>query len=107
MRRSTTIALALATALSLAACSDDGGVSEAPEGEAAENALTQEQTAELLLTEEEFPIDGWTRGEVEEVEAGDSAGETASDGDSFNDLFPDTEGIPRECLDALNRVGDL
>lgn len=108
MRRSTTtLALAMTAALALSACSGDGDVQEAGEGEAAADALTQEQTAELLLTQEEFPVEGWTRGEPEPVETGDSDEETADGEDSFEDLFEGTDGIPQECLDALNRVGDL
>lgn len=104
MRRSTTTAaLALTTALALSACGGggDGSVEEAPA-----DALTQEQTEQLLLTQDEFPIEGWTRGEVSAVETGDDVDETAAE-DSFDDLFAGTDGIPQECLDALERVGDM
>lgn len=102
MRRSTTtVALALTTVLALGACGGGGDVEEAQA-----DALSQEQTEQLLLTQDEFPIEGWTRGEPEPVETGDDADETAAE-DSFDDLFAGTEGIPQECLDALERVGDM
>ncbi len=67
MGRRTTTALIATAMVGLSAC---GGGLE----------LDQAQTSEVLLTSEEFPLDGFTRGEVEEV-AADSAEATDSPSD--------------------------
>lgn len=92
-RTTTTFALAATAALTLSAC---GGGAE---------PLTQEQTADVLLTEEEFGIDGWTRGEVEVVES-DEGEDGADDGatNEFEQLVQETDGVSQECIDALGAV---
>ncbi len=55
--------------------------------------LDQAQTAEALLSAEEFPLDGFTRGEVEQ-----SSGD--EDGGSLADLVQG-EDVPEKCLTAL------
>lgn len=92
-RTTTTFALAATAALTLSAC---GGGAE---------PLTQEQTAEVLLTEEEFGIDGWTRGSVEEVEPDDGADATEdAGGGEFEELVEMADGVSQECVDALSSV---
>ena len=78
----TTLAVPL---LGLGAC---GGATE----------LSQEETAEVLLSAEEFPLDGYTRGEVEEngpSEEGDAAGD-----DSLAALL-EGQDVPEACMEAL------
>lgn len=93
-RTTTTFALAATAALTLSAC---GGGAE---------ALTQEQTADVLLTEEEFGVDGWTRGEVEVVESDDGADATEDPGatDDFEQLVQEADGVTQECIDALDSI---
>ncbi len=66
--------------------------------------LTQPQTAQVLLTSEEFPLDGFTRGEVETA-AEDGV---ASDDPARDSLAALLEGqdVPPQCLEAL-RATDL
>lgn len=88
MRRTTTIALSAAALVGLAAC---GGA----------EPLTQEQTTEALLTEEDFPLDGFTAGEVTE-------GSTGTDGGAEDVLegFPGADQLEQECQDALTAMGE-
>lgn len=58
--------------------------------------LDQAQTAESLLTAEEFPLDGFTRGEVEQS----SGEEDAEDDGSLADLV-EGQDVPEKCLAAL------
>lgn len=92
MRNTTLIALTAAATLGLAAC---GGSSD---------PLTQEQTREALLTEAEFPLDGFTAGEVSEREEGEDS--TESPEDVLSD-FPGAEDLDQECQDALASLDSL
>lgn len=92
MSRTTTVALAAATALTLTAC---GG----------NEPLTQEQSASVLLTEEEFGVDGWTRGEVQDASDDDTDQSTAGAEDTVEDAFEGL-GIPQACQDALTSIQD-
>lgn len=58
--------------------------------------LDQAQTAQVLLTAEEFPLDGFTRGEVEQS----SPDEDADDEGSLADLV-EGQDVPEKCLTAL------
>lgn len=71
--------------LALGAC---GGTTE----------LTQEQTAEVLLSPEEFPLDGFTRGEVQQNDAGE--GDGAGEDDSLAALL-EGQDVPEACMEAL------
>lgn len=62
--------------------------------------LDQAQTAEVLLTSEEFPLDGFTRGEVEEV-AADSAEATDAPSDDSLAALLEGQDVPESCLEAL------
>lgn len=58
--------------------------------------LDQAQTAEVLLSAEEFPLDGFTRGDVEQ-----SSGEDDAEGEgSLADLV-EGQDVPEKCLSAL------
>jgi len=85
---------AVGCALVLAACggseSDEPTPSSGPVEERA--ALTQEQTLELMLTEEEFPLEGFTREEPVPVSL-DLAVLDAS-------ALPDSEELTEECRAA-------
>lgn len=87
MRRTMTIALTATALLGLSAC---GGA----------EPLTQEQSREALLTQEDFPLEGFTAGTVEE---GTSDSETT---DAFAD-FPGAEQFSDECTDALASVENV
>lgn len=63
----------------------------------ADTELSQQQTADVLLGAEEFPLDGFTRGEVEEN--GPSQGDAADD-DSLAALL-EGQDVPQACMDAL------
>ncbi len=63
-------------------------------------ALDQEQTAQVLLTSEEFPLDGFTRGDVEEVSPGDADVTSAPSDDSLAALL-EGQDVPEVCLEAL------
>lgn len=64
MRHGYVAGLAVAGLLALTGCSDDGSSGDPePGGSAARPALTQDETVELLLTEDEFPLEGYSRGE--------------------------------------------
>lgn len=92
MRTRTMFALTAATALTLSAC---GGGSE---------PLTQEQTSEALLTEDEFPLDGFTMGTVEE---GVSDDDSSTADDNPLEGFPGADQLSQECQDALTAVGSM
>ncbi|MGC1206768.1 MAG: hypothetical protein WA880_02300 [Ornithinimicrobium sp.] len=87
MGRRTTTALIATAMVGLSAC---GGGLE----------LDQAQTAEVLLTSEEFPLDGFTRGEVEEV-AADSAEATDAPSDDSLAALLEGQDVPESCLEAL------
>ncbi|QDO87211.1 hypothetical protein FNH13_01785 [Ornithinimicrobium ciconiae] len=91
MRTTTLIALTAATALGLSAC----GGSE---------PLTQEQTRDALLTESEFPLDGFTAGTITEHDGGDDSGDSAGD---LLAGFPGAEELDQECQDALSALSSL
>src|SRR5690606_2458383 len=64
MRHGYVAGLAVAGLLALTGCSDDGSSGDPePGGSAARPALTHDDTDELLLTEDEFPLEGYSRGE--------------------------------------------
>ncbi|MGB3259185.1 MAG: hypothetical protein WBA72_14500 [Ornithinimicrobium sp.] len=83
----TTIALVGTAVLGLTACS--GGVE-----------LDQAETAEVLLSSEEFPLDGFTRGEVEESAPDNADPTSAPSEDSLAALLQDQD-VPEVCLEAL------
>lgn len=86
MRRSMTTVAVASAALLLTACGGGGS-----------DPLTQEQTAEAILSEEEFPLEGWTRGSVTPIELGeDDAAE-----DTVEDFFGEDLDVSEECRDAL------
>ncbi len=60
--------------------------------------LSQEETAEALLTAEEFPLEGFTRGEVDESLP--EGGEEETDEDSLAALL-EGQDVPEECQEAL------
>lgn len=91
MRTTTMLALATATALTLSACGGGG------------DPLTQEQTAEALLTEAEFPLDGYTAGTIQEG----TNESTASPGDDPLAGFPGADQLDQECQDALSQIGSM
>lgn len=92
MRRSSAVLpLALASLVTLTAC---GGESDSD----GETQLSQAQTAEVLLTQEEFPLEGFTRGTVTEQEA-DAAEETAAP-DTLASLI-EGQDVPEACRTAL------
>jgi len=67
--------------------------------------LSQQQTADVLLTEEDFPVDGFTRGEVTERDpAADDAQTTAPAEDSLAALV-EGQDVPAACRDALEETG--
>lgn len=67
--------------------------------------LTQAQTASVLLTQEEFPVEGFTRGEVSERDpAEDDAETTASADDSLAALI-EGQDVPDACREALEATG--
>lgn len=87
MRRTMTIALTATALLGLTAC----GGSE---------PLTQEQSSQALLTQDDFPLEGFTAGTVEE-----GASDTDTTG-TFED-FPGADQFSDECTDALAAVEGL
>lgn len=95
MRTRTMFAVTAAAALTLSACGGGGG-----------DLLTQEQSADALLTEEEFPLDGFTRGEVEEGSSDDSAESTAG-ADDLLEGFPGADQLSQECQDALTGIASM
>lgn len=103
-RRSAVLPLALASLVLLTACGDGDG-----ESDSGPTPLTQEQTAQLLLTQEEFPLEGFTRGTVTEQEA-DAAEETAAADDTLAALI-EGQDVPEGCRTALEGAsfgeGDL
>lgn len=90
MRRTMTIALSAAALVGLAAC----GGSE---------PLTQEQTRDALLTEEEFPLDGFTA--AGEIEEGSDDGPAGS-GEELLEDFPGADQMEQECQDALTAMAE-
>ncbi|HLS45249.1 MAG TPA: hypothetical protein VK045_07425 [Ornithinicoccus sp.] len=89
MRRSMTIALTATALLGLSACGDGT------------EPLTQEQTREALLTDADFPLDGFTAGDVTEGSA-DEGGE----GDPLSD-FPGQDQLSDECVEILEGLNEL
>lgn len=90
MRRTILPALTALAALGLSACGGGG------------DPLTQEQTTQALLTQEEFPLEGFTRGEVDEgVEDAEGAA-----GDLLED-FPGADQLSAECVEALGSLETL
>ncbi|MGI8946797.1 MAG: hypothetical protein ACR2FV_02205 [Ornithinimicrobium sp.] len=92
MRRPVVPLLLLAVcATGMSACSD--------------SELRQDQTADVLLTQEEFPLEGFTRGEVTEREpTEDGAESTASTDDSLAALI-EGQDVPDACREALEATG--
>lgn len=88
MRRTMTIALTATALLGLSAC---GGGAE---------PLTQEQSREALLTQEDFPLDGFTAGTVEEGASDSEATDALAD-------FPGADQFSDECTDALSAVENV
>ena len=88
MHTRTILALSVTAALGLSAC---GSGSE---------LLTQEQATEVLLTQEEFPLEGFTRGEVD---SGVAEADEGTAGDLLED-FPGADQFSQECLDALGSL---
>lgn len=94
MRRTTTIArsmtigLAATALLGLSAC---GGGAE---------PLTQEQASEALLTQDDFPLDGFTAGSVTEGSSDSEATDALAD-------FPGADQFSDECTDALAAVENV
>ncbi|WP_256842298.1 hypothetical protein [Ornithinimicrobium cryptoxanthini] len=87
MRRTMTIALTATALLGLSAC----GGSE---------PLTQEQSREALLTQEDFPLDGFAAGTVEEGASDSEATDALAD-------FPGADQFSDECTDALESVENV
>lgn len=70
-----------------------------------DSELTQAQTANVLLSEAEFPVQGFTRGEVSERDpAEDDAETTASTDDSLAALV-EGQDVPGACREALEQTG--
>jgi hypothetical protein len=67
MRHGFVAGLAVAGLLALTGCSDDGSSGDGGSAGATRPALTQPETVELLLEEDEFPLEGYTRGEPAEI----------------------------------------
>lgn len=87
MRAAMTMAMTLSVGvLGLSACG--GGGLE----------LSQEETAEAVLTAEQFPLDGFTRGEVDESLPDQDQAEDSED--SLAALLQGQE-VPEACQDAL------
>ncbi len=65
--------------------------------------LTQPQTAEALLSAEEFPLDGFTRGKVEEKEPSseDDASQSTEAADDSLAALLEGQDVPEECREAL------
>lgn len=91
MRTRTMFALSAVAVLGLSAC---GGGSSEP--------LTQEQTTQALLTDEDFPLDGFTAGPVEEGMSDDDG----AAGDVLED-FPGGDQLSEECVEALGAINTL
>ncbi|MCK0112228.1 hypothetical protein MWU75_08775 [Ornithinimicrobium sp. F0845] len=92
-RRTTTtsgLVLSAVACLGLSACG--GG----------DDPLTQEQASQALLTEEDFPLEGFTAGEVQEG----AAEEDAAAGELLEDV-PGADQFSDECLDALGTLESL
>lgn len=88
-----TLAGVLTTTLALAGCSDDGSDGGGTSGGATPRpALSQEESATVLLTEDEFPLEGYTRGEPSPVST-DLAVLDAS-------ALLDSEELEPECREA-------
>ncbi|MGB5935686.1 MAG: hypothetical protein WBG76_07450 [Ornithinimicrobium sp.] len=60
--------------------------------------LSQEEAAEAMLTAEEFPLEGFTRGEVDE--SWPEGGEEETDEDSLAALL-EGQDVPEACQEAL------
>ena len=90
-RSSAFLPLAVAGLLVLTGCGGGSG--------SGEDELSQAQTAEVLLTEEEFPLEGFTRGTVTQQEA-DAAEQTAAAEDTLASLI-EGQDVPEACRTAL------
>lgn len=88
MRTTALIALTAAATLGLSAC----GGSE---------PLTQEQTKAGLLTQEDFPLEGFTAGEITETEGG-----SGSSG-GMADAIPGIDELEPECQEAVKALDTL
>lgn len=86
--RTMTIGLAATALLGLSAC---GGGAE---------PLTQEQASEALLTQDDFPLDGFTAGSVTEGSSDSEATDALSS-------FPGADQLSDECTDALAGVENV
>jgi hypothetical protein len=93
-RRSAVLPLALASLVLLTACGEGDGGSGSEE-----TSLSQAQTAEVLLTQEEFPLKGYTRGTVTQQED-DAAEETAVAEDTLAALI-EGQDVSDACRTAL------
>ncbi|USQ80224.1 hypothetical protein NF556_00750 [Ornithinimicrobium faecis] len=91
MRTRTMFALAAAATLTLSAC---GGGAE---------PLTQEQASEVLLTDADFPLEGFTAGTPEEGSSDDDGGGT----EDILEGFPGVDQLSQECKDALTAMGSI
>lgn len=99
LTRAAVIALTVGSAATLAACGSNGGGGAG--GGDGGTPLTQAQTDKALLTDSEFPLDGWTRGDVQSgVEKVDDA--------AIDDLSKDlpTDQVSKECIDALGSLAE-
>lgn len=89
MRRTLTIALTASAVLGLSAC----GGGAAP--------MTQEQSRDALLTDAEFPLDGFTAGEISEGTSDDT-----SESLSLEEIVGDDQ-LSKECSDAWQKLDTL
>lgn len=90
MRRTvTTLSMAALAVTGLTACGGSG-----------DEDLTQAQTSQALLTQEDFPLEGYVRGEVTE-RAADADTQTANPDDSLASLMEGTD-VSQECITALD-----
>ncbi len=85
----TIFALTAVAALGLSAC---GGGAE---------PLTQEEANQALLTQDDFPLEGYTAGEPTE-----GANDSGSTEDILAD-FPGADELSQECQDALTAIGAI
>lgn len=91
MHTKTLLVLSAASAAGLAACGGGGAL------------LSQEQATRALLTQEEFPLEGFTAGEVEEGVDEDTGGAA---GDLLED-FPGADEFSDECVEALGALESM
>lgn len=93
MRTRTMFALTAAAALTLSACGGGG------------DPLTQEQVSQALLTEDDFPLEGYTAGTVEEGSTDDA--ESTAGSEDLLEGFPGADQLSQECQDALTAVASM